>query len=78
MRAVVATMIRTLEHCVYSFMLVKMLCKMIEHSAKVNARKKSGNSYYRSQVTIVFIRKSTKSPYILYDTQSKFYPTSRM
>ena len=50
----------------------------IEHSAEVNPRKKSGNSYYRSQVTIVFISKSTKSPYILYDTPSKFYPTSHM
>ena len=46
----------------------------IEHSAVVNGCKKSGNSYYWSEVTTVFIR-STKSPYILYGTPSKFYPS---
>ena len=53
--------------------------QVIEHSAAVNACKKSNNSYsnYRSQVTTVFIRRSTKSPYILYGTPSKFYPSPR-
>ena len=86
MRAVVAIMIRTLEQCSFfhaSRNVVQCLKQLetvqaIEHSADVNPCKKSDNSYYRSQVTIVFISKSTKSPYILYDTLSKFYPTSHM
>ena len=51
--------------------------QVIEYSAVVNACKKSGNSYYWSQVITVFIRRTTKSPYILYGTPLKFYPSPR-
>ena len=63
MRAVVAIMIRTLEHLVHFFHASRNVVQClkdletvqaIEHSAVVNACKKSGNSYYRSQVTIAF------------------------
>ena len=49
----------------------------IEHSVVVNACKYSGNSYYWSQVTTLLIRRSMNSPYILYGTPSKFYPSLR-
>ena len=48
------------------------ILQAIEHSTVVNACKMSGNSYHWSQVTTVFIRKSTS---ILYGTSSKFYPS---
>ena len=51
--------------------------QVIEHCAVVNACKKGANSYCWSQVTTVFIRKTTKSPYILYGTPLKFYPSLR-
>ena len=51
--------------------------QVIEPSAVVNACKKSANSYYWSQVIMVFIRRSTEFPYILYGTQLKFYPSPR-
>ena len=48
--------------------------QVIEHSAVVNACKKSANSYCWSQVITAFIRRITKFPYILYGTALKFYP----
>ena len=49
--------------------------QVIEHSAVVNAFKKSVNSYCWSQVITAFIRRTTKSPYILYGMTMKFYPS---
>ena len=51
--------------------------QVIEHSAVVNACKKGANSYCWSQVITVFIRRTTKSLYILYGTPLKFYPSPR-
>ena len=52
--------------------------QVIEHCAVDNACKKGANSYCWSQVITVFIRRTTKSPYILYGTSLKFYPSPRM
>ena len=51
--------------------------QVTEHSVVVNGCKNSGNSYYWSQVTTLLIRRSMNSPYILYGTPSKFYPSPR-
>ena len=85
MRTVVAMMIRTLKHYVHFFTLAEMLyvqslkhletVQAIEHSAMVNAHKKE---WQQLLLITSYNRKGTKSPYILYGTQSKFYPTSRM
>ena len=49
--------------------------QVIEHSAVVNACKRSVNSYCWSQF---IIRRTTKFPYILYGTLLKFYPNPSM